>query len=316
MTDRRRQAILAAALSIGDLTDDTMPAVAPIDTQQSIFEMAGIQLEHTLGQLRPHSQVPAWAGAVEQELIAAHDREPDLIHSAFPWFDRWYDGPAAYRSPLLHKFAHHLGNAVRSERLLRTGALGQFLQECVGSLLRRRRGFHTLFLDEAPAARVARIDALRLREEVPSLELLTLDLLWHWRDQVQLQATRARIDRIVLYRTITLTGPAAEWALAEGRQMLANGDHNPLRHAQHHLVFTPLARWTMSRWEATQEGLKLGRRGQVVLEVELPIRSVWAPSSADPVAFVASPVPPRPASPDFPLVTAEESWRLIGVDIL
>ncbi|TDE98660.1 hypothetical protein EXU48_00100 [Occultella glacieicola] len=316
MTDRRRQAILAAALSIGDVTDDTMPAVAPIDTQHSIFEMAGIQLEHTLGQLRPHSQVPAWAGAVEQELIAAHERHPELIHTAFPWFDRWYDGPAAYRSPLLNKFAHNLGNAVRSERLLRTSVLGQFLQECVGSLLRRRRAFHTLFLDEAPAARTARIDALRLREEVPSLELLALDLMWHWRDQVQMQATRAQLERIVLFRTIALTGPAAEWALAEGRRTLADGQDTTLRQAQDHLVFTPLARWTMSRWEATQEALKVGRRGQVILEVELPIRSVWAPSSADPVAFVASPVPPRPARPDFPLVTADESWRLVSIDTL
>lgn len=274
--------------------------------------MAAIRLEDHLAQLRPGSQIPEWAAATEQEIHRAAARDSRFIAAVLPWFHRWFDTPPAQRAPLLHTFAYHLAHTVRNDRLLRTSAFGQFLHECVASLLRRRRSFHTFDLEEAPAARAARISGLRLREEVPSLELLAMDLFWHWRDRLQLLAAQVQFTRIRLFRSITLVGAAAEWGLRSGLRQLEGGVDQPFLGAQQHLAFTPLARWTMSRWEAARQ-TGPGGANRVLLEVELPVRSLWAPAAADPVAFIASPVPPRPARPDFAVITADETWRLVNL---
>lgn len=312
MNDRRREAIFAAARSIADATDATVPVPPPTSGQHVVFDMANVWLEDHVSHLRPGSQIPEWAAASEQEIHRVAARDPGFVAAVLPWFHRWYDTPVSQRPPMLNTFAYHLAHTVRNDRLLRTSAFGQFLHECVGSLLRRRRAFHTFYLDEAPAVRAARIGGLRLREEIPALELLTMDLFWHWRDRIQLMAAQAQFSRITLFRAITLVGAAAEWGLRSGLQSLEAGSEQAYQGAQQHLAFAPLARWTMSRWEAARQGRK-GGSNRVLLEVDLPVRSLWVPSAADPVAFIASPVPPRPARPDMALITAEETWRLVGL---
>ncbi|WP_156253717.1 hypothetical protein [Pseudactinotalea terrae] len=312
----RREQLLRAYAHIDDVTEATLPdPLAGQLQQQALYDMAAIELEHVAARLPVTSQIPSWAAAVADELIRLREKRPVLVSQAMPWFATWFDSPPQSRKPFLTAFAEQVAAIWRTRKALRSAPLGLFLNDCVASVLRRRRAFYSVFVDDTPAVLSAQAVATRLRVAVPTLEPLTMDLLWHWRDQVQLEAARAGITTVRMFRLVHVSGSAGQWAATEGQRRLAEGDDGPFTQAQQYLVFHPLSRWTMSRWDIAKSAMRQPGSA-LLLEADLPVRSLWAGASAQPISFVASPVPPRPADPTFPLVSTQETWRLVGLEAL
>lgn len=312
----RREQILRAYAGVEDVTasDHTMPdPLAGPDQAQVLYEMAAIQLEHVARRLPTGSQIPSWAADAEEELIELREKRPVLVRQALPWFDAWYDRPPQTRTSFLDTFVDQLAATWRNQRSMRQGPLGLFLNDCVASVLRRRRAFYTVFVDDSSSAQAAKAVATRLRVAVPALELLTMDLLWHWRDQVQIEAARAGLETVRMFRIVFASGSAGQWAVREGRRLLAEGDRGVFTQAPHYIVFHPLSYWTTSRWDIAKYAARNPGTG-ILLEADLPVRSLWAGASAQPISFVASPVPPRPSDPTFPLVSDAETWRLVSLE--
>src|SRR5690606_2789468 len=169
------------------------------------------------------------------------------------------------------------------------------------------------FVDDSSSVQAAKAVATRLRAAGPALELLTMDLLWHWRDQVQIEAARAGLETVRMFRIVFASGSAGQWAVREGRRLLAEGDRGVFTQAPHYIVFHPLSYWPTSRWDIAKYAARNPGTG-ILLEADLPVRSLWAGASAQPISFVASPVPPRPSDPTFPLVSDAETWRLVSLE--